>query len=66
MPVAVRVPHEEHSRVAVAKSINAILPSRPDSVNFGLLPANTRSPVTPVAGVCPEYGKYDVTGALNG
>ena len=55
-----------HSRTLVAKSTSAILPARPSSVNVGCVPAKTSSPVTPDGGVSPEYGKYDVTGTLNG
>src|SRR5882724_311769 len=52
------------SRVAVAKSIRTTLPCNPVRVNLGLLPAYTRSPATPDGDVCPEYGKYEVTGIL--
>src|SRR6185295_6426812 len=53
----------DHSRVAVAKSMSAILPRRFSIEKFGLVPANTNGAATPVGPVWPEYGKYDVTGA---
>src|SRR5215510_360595 len=54
-----------HWRVLIGHSRSATLPCRPSSVKVGFRPAKTSSPVTPAAVVCPEYGKYDVTGALN-
>src|SRR6185437_801077 len=55
-----------HLRMPTLKSTSAIFPWRPSSLKSGALPAYTSSPVTPADGVCPEYGKYDVTGTLNG
>src|ERR1043166_7797315 len=52
-------------RTLVGHSTSAIFPCRPVRSNVGFVPANTISPATPAADVCPEYGKYDVTGIFD-